>query len=51
MIKWIIFILFLSVVLFLLIFLFACMKISSECSGEEERRNAYNCIRNDSTKS
>lgn len=31
--------------LFMLIFLYSCLKVSSECSREEERRDFYKVIR------
>lgn len=39
--KWFIFIIFIVVVIGLSLFLYAGLKISSKCSNEEERRNAY----------
>lgn len=51
MLKIFIFMLFISVVSVLLIFLFACVKVASKCSEIEERRDVYTCIRNDSERS
>ena len=31
--------------LFMLVFLYSCLKVSSECSREEERRDFYKVIR------
>lgn len=31
--------------LFMMIFLYSCLKVSSECSREEERRDFYKVIR------
>ena len=31
--------------LFMLIFLYSCLKVSSECSREEDRRDFYKVIR------
>jgi uncharacterized protein YpmS len=45
--KWLIFIIFIVVVIGLLLFLYAGLKISSKCSREEEGRNAYTNTRND----
>ena len=33
--------------LFMLVFLYSCLKVSSECSREEERRDFYKVIRTD----
>jgi uncharacterized protein YpmS len=46
--KWLIFILFLVLVIGLSLFLYCGLKISSKYSREEERRNSYSCIRNNS---
>lgn len=43
--KIIISILLVGIVLGLFLFLFACLKISSRCSREEERRDAYTYTR------
>lgn len=47
MLRWIIFIIFVVMVSVLSLFLFCALKISSRCSREEERRDAYKNIRND----
>lgn len=33
-----------------MLFLFCALKVSSRCSREEERRDAYKCIRDDNKK-
>ena len=45
--KWLIFIIFMVIVIGLLLFLYAGLKLSSKCSREEEGRNAYTNTRND----
>ena len=49
-IKWLIFSVFFVLVLGLSLFLFCALKISSRCSREEERRDAYKYIGNHNKK-
>ncbi len=51
MFRYIIFGIFVTAILFLLLFLYACLRISSECSREEERRDAYKNTRRNIEKS